>query len=113
MVIEKAIKRDASYFQNVALKINPKLGGVNQILATPYPVPGVKDPATDPIIIFGADVAHPGPGSTSPSIAGVVATSDIHAASYSTQTRPQNMREEVIIDLEEMVNVRRQLYFGR
>ena len=29
LVIEKAMKRDASYFQNVALKINCKLGGVS------------------------------------------------------------------------------------
>lgn len=29
MVIEKAIKRDPSYFQNVALKINLKLGGIS------------------------------------------------------------------------------------
>ena len=118
MVIEKAMKRDASYFQNVALKINVKLGGVNQIPGTPMPIPGVKDPVTDPYIVFGADVAHPGPGSLSPSVAGVVGSFDVNGGvQYATECRPQNSREEarrglletwltcqIIADLEDMVN---------
>ena len=50
----------------------------DQILGTQMPIPGVKDPVSDPYIVLGADVAHPGPGSLSPSVAGVVGSFDIN-----------------------------------
>lgn len=66
-----------------------KLGGINQILDRPFPVPGVKDPHAEPIIVFGADVNHAPPGSFNPSVAALVATTDIYSiqASLSDEDR--------------------------
>ena len=50
-------------------------------------------------------VGHPGPGSVAPSTAALVASHDLQALSYSTQTRAQPTRTEIIQDLEEMTIV--------
>lgn len=98
MVIQKVRNAKPSYFQNVALKVNVKLSGINQIIKGDLMPDFVKKGT----IIFGADVGHPGPGSANPSIAALVASFDSQGVSYSTAVRAQTSREEMIVDLERM-----------
>ena len=60
---------------NIALKINVKLGGVNNIL-----LPSIRSEIfKQPVIFLGADVAHPPAGDDKrPSIAAVVSSQDAH-----------------------------------
>jgi eukaryotic translation initiation factor 2C len=66
----------------------------------PGPSSKTTDFATVPTLIMGADVAHAAPGSMAPSIAAVVASNDLTATGYCTETRVQASREEMILDLE-------------
>ncbi|KAI0292287.1 Piwi domain-containing protein [Russula brevipes] len=87
------------YFNNVALKINVKLGGINS-----YPVSQIYAGLNkEPTMIVGADVTHPGPGvSDRPSIASLVSSFDATFSRYAAFTRVQTPRVEVIEELEEM-----------
>jgi len=98
--IGKARSAKPAYCSNVALKINVKLRGTNAILAPPQ-LKGL-DINSVPTIVFGADVAHPGPGSTAPSIASAVGSHDRTATGFNTEVRAQNSREEIIVDLDAM-----------
>ena len=106
LVIEKAIGMQQAYYANVALKINVKLAGINALSTNPLPgltndtiilcvCPRVLVIKSSLWFVSGADVAHPGPGSTNPSIAGVVATSDSNFVKYYTEVRVQESRTEV------------------
>ena len=68
--IEKHIfKCSRQYIQNVILKINCKLGGINSTLV--HPLPKFEQPT----FVFGADVTHAGAGDfTQPSVAALVHT---------------------------------------
>ncbi|EIM79132.1 Piwi-domain-containing protein [Stereum hirsutum FP-91666 SS1] len=68
------------YNNNVALKVNAKLGGVNSIARGP--VSNLINQT--PTMIIGANVSHPGPGVQRPSIASVVASYDPYLRKYST-----------------------------
>lgn len=54
-------------------------------------------------MIFGADVAHPGPGASRPSIASVVFSWDRAAARYMAYSEVQPPRLEIIQNLQAMV----------
>lgn len=85
---------------NLCLKINVKLGGINNIL-----LPSIR-PAVfrEPVIFLGADVTHPPAGDASkPSIAAVVASMDAHPSRYSATVRVQQHRQEIIQELSSMV----------
>ncbi|CDP07006.1 unnamed protein product [Coffea canephora] len=88
------------YLENVALKINVKVGGTNAVLeqAVQKKIPFLTD---RPTIIFGADVTHPQPGEdSSPSIAAVVASMDWpEATKYRGLVSAQHHRVEIIQDL--------------
>ncbi|KAG1347516.1 hypothetical protein COCNU_06G013450 [Cocos nucifera] len=88
------------YLENVALKINVKVGGRNTVLddAIHQNIPCVTDM---PTIIFGADVTHPAPGEdSSPSIAAVVASMDWpEVTKYKGLVSAQEHRREMIQDL--------------
>ncbi|GAV78026.1 PAZ domain-containing protein/Piwi domain-containing protein/DUF1785 domain-containing protein [Cephalotus follicularis] len=96
----KATKLSKQYFENVALKINVKVGGRNTVLkdAIQRKIPLVSD---RPTIIFGADVTHPQPGEdSSPSIAAVVASIDWpEVTKYRGLVSAQPHRQEIIEDL--------------
>ncbi|OWM73716.1 hypothetical protein CDL15_Pgr026820 [Punica granatum] len=96
----QAAKLSKQYFENVALKINVKVGGRNSVLndAIHRKIPCVSDM---PTIIFGADVTHPQPGDdSSPSIAAVVASMDWpEVTKYRCLVSAQSHREEIIEDL--------------
>ncbi|XP_020214043.1 protein argonaute 5 [Cajanus cajan] len=88
------------YLENVALKINVKVGGSNTVLndAIAKQIPHVSDKAT---LILGADVTHPQPGEdSSPSIAAVVGCMDWpFVTKYRGVVSAQPHREEIIQDL--------------
>lgn len=88
------------YLENVALKINVKVGGSNTVLndAIAKQIPHVSDKAT---LILGADVTHPQPGEdSSPSIAAVVGCMDWPwVTKYRGVVSAQPHREEIIQDL--------------
>ena len=108
---------------NISLKINSKLGGINQVID-----PSVKSPVfRDPTIVFGADVTHPSPTKNDadgtqpspspteptksngiPSIAAVVASMDANATKYQARVRAQRHEkghgaQEIINDLAAIV----------
>ncbi|KAM0951728.1 hypothetical protein DsansV1_C03g0028821 [Dioscorea sansibarensis] len=88
------------YLENVAQKINVKVGGRNNVLedAINKRIPLVTD---FPTIIFGADVTHPAPGEEgSASIAAVVASMDWpEVTKYRALVSAQERRQEMIKDL--------------
>lgn len=85
---------------NLCLKINVKLGGINNILL-PRERPDVFN---EPVIFFGADVTHPPAGDNKkPSIAAVVASMDGHPSRYTGTVRVQQHRQEIIQDLCSMI----------
>ncbi|KAN0105332.1 Piwi domain containing protein [Russula decolorans] len=96
---QKFRKANDQYYNNVALKINVKLGGINS-----HPVSGIYEGLnTQPTMIVGADVTHPGPGVMGrPSIASLVASFDPTFSRYAAFTRVQTPRVEVIEELEDM-----------
>lgn len=98
--VKNVTKTSPQTLSNLCLKINVKLGGVNNIL-----VPTLRPKIfNDPVIFFGADVTHPPAGDTrKPSIAAVVGSMDAHPSRYSANVRVQPHREEIIRDLSSMV----------
>ncbi|KAF7823308.1 protein argonaute 5-like isoform X1 [Senna tora] len=97
---KEASKLSKQYLENLALKINVKVGGRNTVLqdAINRRIPLVTD---HPTIIFGADVTHPQPGEdSSPSIAAVVASMDWpEITKYRGVVSAQAHRQEIIQDL--------------
>ncbi|KAJ7737366.1 argonaute-like protein [Mycena metata] len=89
------------FWANVALKVNVKLGGIN-VITDPAQVMLLSDPH-NPTVVMGADVMHPGAGTTGrPSYAAVVSSVDSHAAKYVAIQSVQASRQELISDLQEM-----------
>ena len=68
-------KTSPQTLSNLCLKINVKLGGINNIL-----LPSVRPNVfREPVIFFGADVTHPPAGDKQrPSIAAVCINLDMH-----------------------------------
>ncbi|XP_051113404.1 protein argonaute 5-like [Andrographis paniculata] len=96
----QAKKFNRKYMENVALKINVKVGGRNTVLADVVNG-GMPFFTGVPTIIFGADVTHPQPGDySSPSIAAVVASIDWpEVTKYKGLVSTQTRRQEIIQDL--------------
>ncbi|XP_014666290.1 PREDICTED: protein argonaute-2-like isoform X3 [Priapulus caudatus] len=93
-------KTSPQTLSNLCLKINVKLGGVNNIL-----VPSIRPRVfNEPVIFLGADVTHPPAGDTKkPSIAALVGSMDAHPSRYAATVRVQHHRQEIIQDLASMV----------
>ncbi|TVU45671.1 hypothetical protein EJB05_05172, partial [Eragrostis curvula] len=93
-------KGGKQYLENLALKINVKVGGRNTVLedALNKRIPLLTDV---PTIVFGADVTHPPAGEGSlPSIAAVVASMDWpQVTKYKCLVSAQGQREEIINNL--------------
>lgn len=99
-------KCNAALITNLCLKINAKLGGINNGLLSREKPPIFKEP----VIIIGADVTHPAPGDrVKPSIAACVGSMDPIPSRYRASIRVQIQKEEavarveIIEDLKEMV----------
>jgi len=91
--------------QNISLKINSKLGGINHVID-----PSEKSPVfSESTVVFGADVTHPSPTENGiPSIAAVVASMDANASKYQARVRAQRHdrgkgAQEIINDLSVIV----------
>ncbi|KAK2165838.1 hypothetical protein LSH36_45g16093 [Paralvinella palmiformis] len=93
-------KTSPQTLSNLCLKINVKLGGINNIL-----LPSIRPTVfREPVIFLGADVTHPPAGDRAkPSIAAVVGSMDAHPSRYSATVRVQSHRQEIINDLSVMV----------
>ncbi|CAG2161723.1 unnamed protein product [Oppiella nova] len=93
-------KTSPQTLSNLCLKINVKLGGINNIL-----VPNIRPKVfNEPVIFLGADVTHPPAGDNKkPSIAAVVGSMDAHPSRYAATVRVQQHRQEIIHDLSTMV----------
>eukprot|EP00088_Acartia_fossae_P049385 TRINITY_DN5436_c0_g1_i1.p1 TRINITY_DN5436_c0_g1~~TRINITY_DN5436_c0_g1_i1.p1 ORF type:complete len:857 (-),score=211.64 TRINITY_DN5436_c0_g1_i1:190-2724(-) len=95
---------NAQSIENIFLKMNSKLGGINHTL-TRTSRPKLFD---SPIMIMGADVSHADPASkgTKPSLAAVVGSFNPDACStkYLTEIRIQEagQNEEIIQDMEDI-----------
>ncbi|KAF8525338.1 Piwi domain-containing protein [Gautieria morchelliformis] len=97
----KLAKANNQYCNNLALKINTKLGGVNSI---PFgDTETMKLLAKVPTMVIGADVSHAAPDSDRPSITGMVSSVDEHFCQYVASTRVQESRTEIIADLDSMI----------
>jgi len=101
-------KGQPQYFENVALKFNTKLGGVNHALDNA----SMSWLRKAPTMLVGIDVTHPGPGSVkgTPSIAAVVASFDHDYAQYPASMEMQESRKEMVSDLDKMMIARLELF---
>uniref|UniRef100_A0A8B9KBX7 Argonaute RISC catalytic component 3b n=1 Tax=Astyanax mexicanus TaxID=7994 RepID=A0A8B9KBX7_ASTMX len=98
--VKNVVKTSPQTLSNLCLKINVKLGGINNILV-PHQRPSVFQ---QPVIFLGADVTHPPAGDgKKPSIAAVVGSMDAHPSRYCATVRVQRPRQEIIQDLASMV----------
>jgi len=94
---------DPATMSNICLKLNSKLGGVNNLIDQSVRPRVLKD---EQIIIMGADVTHPGADQQDadrPSIAAVVGSVDPRASQYCAEIRIQAPKQEYIEDMEDMV----------
>ncbi|KAF9501264.1 Piwi-domain-containing protein [Pleurotus eryngii] len=93
-------KFNDQYCNNVALKLNARLGGTNSIPRSS----ALEQLKKAPYMIMGADVGHPGPGAAErPSVTSLVFSHDKYASHYAALSRVQPPRLEIIVDLREMV----------
>ncbi|PWY71079.1 protein PIWIL3 [Aspergillus sclerotioniger CBS 115572] len=93
----------AQYYANIGLKINLKLGGVNQLIeAKELGIIGEGK-----TMLVGIDVTHPSPGSSSnaPSVAGMVASINSSLAQWPAELRVQEGRKEMVAELDSMLKV--------
>jgi eukaryotic translation initiation factor 2C len=105
----KLARCNDQYFANVALKVNLKLGGNNQLLHASRR--GIID--EDKTMVVGIDVTHPSPGSApnAPSIAGIVASVDRWLGQWPAVLRIQSKPlKEMVSDLVDMLKSRLRLW---
>ncbi|KAJ7771757.1 argonaute-like protein [Mycena metata] len=107
---DKLRKANDQYLKMVAIKLNARMGG-HYALPRCVIIPKLAQ-GSETFMIFGADVAHPGPGTNRPSIASLVFSDDPNAAKYIAYSQVQAPRLEIIENLEGMVK-EAILFFGR
>lgn len=107
VVWPKFRKDDQQYYANVALKMNLKLGGTNQVVVDRNGIIG-----EDKTMIVGIDVTHPSPGSVtnSPSVAALVANVDGLLGQWPATLGIQQSRQEMVADLGAMLKSRLSLW---
>ena len=84
---------DAQYAAGILLKLNLKLGGVNQLAVGGPPLMGAM-----PTQVFGIDVNHAAPGSQNASYVAIVASLDERCVKWHTIVAAQEQRTEVVKD---------------
>ncbi|KZT62426.1 Piwi-domain-containing protein [Calocera cornea HHB12733] len=100
----KALKEDrgsAEYCENVALKINVKMGGVNFV---PHPdaISWIRN--GDPLMVVGADTSHPKPREEfKPTIAAIAFSVDREVSKYNGLVTIQKGRQEIIANIVMML----------
>ncbi|KAF9980022.1 Protein argonaute 10 [Mortierella antarctica] len=99
-VLSKKLRNvNKQYCGMLGLKINSKLGGVNSTLIKAS-IPFLTD---KPTMILGADVTHPAPGESRPSVVAVVGSMDSQAFKYAGRIKVQDSGVEVIDGLNGLV----------
>ncbi|KAL2861922.1 putative RNA interference and gene silencing protein [Aspergillus pseudodeflectus] len=108
MLASKLAKKNEQYLGGVCLKVNLKLGGVNQVLGAERS--GIISKGKT--MIVGIDVTHPAAGSSSdtPSVAGMVASIDRHLAQWPADIQIQASRQETGAPLDRMLKSRLELW---
>ncbi|KDQ64708.1 hypothetical protein JAAARDRAFT_167271 [Jaapia argillacea MUCL 33604] len=96
------------YWNNLVLKINGKLGGVNTFVVDPtlIALSGMN------VMVLGADVSHPDDVSR-PSVSSLVSSWDAKLSRYSGSIRLQQPRVEMIQDMEAMMTEALRNYWFR
>ncbi|XP_037413660.1 protein argonaute MEL1-like isoform X2 [Triticum dicoccoides] len=95
-----AARPNKQYMENVALKINVKVGGRNTVMERAFARNGIPFVSDVPTIIFGADVTPPPGEDSASSIAAVVASMDWpEITKYRGLVSAQLHRQEIIEDL--------------
>jgi len=88
------------YCNNLSLKINARLGGINSVPNSSF----LDELKKKPFLILGADASHPGAGiRNQPSIAGLVWSIDNTATKYAATSSIQEPGQEMILELEHMM----------
>ncbi|KAL7273567.1 hypothetical protein RUND412_003571 [Rhizina undulata] len=86
LLAKQVFKFDNQVANNMMLKINPKLGGVNSCL--------VRTSLDTPLTMHvGVDVTHPGAHAEGMSIAAIVASMDVNCTKYVAHTALQKTKE--------------------
>jgi len=98
---EKFMAANNQYWNNVALKINARLGGCNSSSESDV----LTVLKREPYMVVGADVGHPGPGVAKPSVTGLVFSYDPGATKYAALTEIQQPRVEIIESLQKMMEI--------
>jgi len=111
VIASKFARANSQYLANVALKVNLKLGGRNQILDNSKL--GIL--AGGKTMVVGIDVTHPAPGSSSsaPSVAAIVASVDQWLAQWPADLRVQTGRQEMVADLTGLCKSRLRLWMAK
>ncbi|WQF90259.1 Putative PAZ domain, Piwi domain, ribonuclease H-like superfamily, argonaute, linker 1 [Colletotrichum destructivum] len=97
------------YFANIALKMNLKLGGNNQLIDSSQ----LGLVSEDKTMVVGIDVTHPSPDSSrrAPSVAGMVASVDRWLGQWPAVLRIQSeARQEMVSGLTDMLKLRLRLW---
>lgn len=104
VLAEKIKAAQVQYLANVGLKINLKMGGINQTLRTG----DLGFFADGKTMLVGLDVTHPSPGSaiSAPSVVGIVASIDAQLAQWPADIRIQPARQEMVSDLDILLQSR-------
>ena len=107
-VVEKG---QLAFFANVALKINLKLGGINQTVNNNR----LGIISQDTTMVVGIDVTHPSPDSNpfAPSVAGMVASIDKWLSQWPADLRVQERRKEMVSELDSMLKSRLEVWKSR
>ncbi|CAG8587767.1 28631_t:CDS:10, partial [Racocetra persica] len=101
--VDKVGRTNKQYCANIALKMNLKLGGINQSLEDAE----IPLFAKEPVLLLGADVTHPTGGragpSNMPSICAVVGSLDRQGGRFTPKLESQKTRQEKIENMSGMV----------
>ncbi|KAJ3124752.1 hypothetical protein HK098_000898 [Nowakowskiella sp. JEL0407] len=106
---KKTERANPAYCSNLALKINAKLGGTNNILVPSFlnDIKQISPQANERMMIFGADVSHPAPSQmrnpNAISIAAMTANIDTNFWEYRGAVRAQSGKLERITDTQSMI----------
>lgn len=92
---------DNATVNNVLLKLNSKLNGVNHKVKSESNPPVVS---SNYVMFVGADVTHPPPLKQSvPSVVGVVSSSDNSGSKYNMQHFYQEPKKEIIVSMKDIM----------
>ncbi len=102
VLVKNVVTPKVQVMHNICMKLNTKLGGINQVIHEVSRPPLLERP----VMFMGADVTHPTPDQSKfkPSIAAVVASTDPNAVMYNCEIRLQSGdgAVEVIQKMEDM-----------